>query len=145
MARFDLFRLPGDQGYVVDVQSNHASEKVRTRVVVPLVPVAELGKPIADLNPVLHIDDRDYAFVAQSLATLTYPEMGERVGSLMADHANWVRFGLAGDGKLMDNLGTSTGSRYVQMCNGIAIIKIKTNGGNTLETKCIFLLHDLLF
>lgn len=47
------------------------------------------------------------------------------------DAANWVRFGLAGDGKLMDNLGTSTGSRYVQMCNGIAIIKIKTNGGKS--------------
>jgi len=26
MARFDLFRLPDDQGYVVDVQSNHPSE-----------------------------------------------------------------------------------------------------------------------
>ena len=37
MARFDLFRLPDGQGYVVDVQSDHASEKVRTRVVVPLV------------------------------------------------------------------------------------------------------------
>lgn len=76
MARFDLFRLPDNQGYVVDVQSNDASEKVHTRVVVPLVPVAELGKPIADLNPIVQIDGRAFAFVAQSLATLTRPEMG---------------------------------------------------------------------
>lgn len=94
MARFDLFRLPDDQGYVVDVQSNHASEKVRTRVVVPLVPLTELGKPITGLNPVLRIDDRDYAFVAQSLATLTLPEMGERIGSLMADHGDRFAYAL---------------------------------------------------
>jgi toxin CcdB len=76
------------------VQSNHASEKVRTRVVVPLVPVVELGKPIADLNPVLHIDGRDYAFVAQSLATLTSAEIGESVGSLMAEHGDRLAYAL---------------------------------------------------
>jgi toxin CcdB len=95
MARFDLFRLAGDQGYVVDVQSHHTSEKVRTRVVVPLVPVAKLEKPIADLNLVVRIDEKDYAFVAQSLATLTSREMGQRVGSLMADHGD--QFGYALD------------------------------------------------
>jgi toxin CcdB len=94
VARFDLFRLPHDQGYVVDVQSNHASEKVRTRVVVPLVPLAELGTPISDLNPLVQIDERDYVFVAQSLATLTAPEMGERVGSLMADHGDRFAYAL---------------------------------------------------
>lgn len=88
MARFELFRLPGNQGYVVDVQSNHTSEKVRTRVVVPLVPVADLGRPIADLNPLLKIDGCDYAFVAQSMATLTASEMGDRVGSLLAEHGD---------------------------------------------------------
>jgi toxin CcdB len=64
MARFDLFRPPDVQGYVVDVQSNHASEKVQARVVVPLVSVAELGKPIANPNPIVQIDDRAFAFVA---------------------------------------------------------------------------------
>jgi toxin CcdB len=94
MARFDLFCLPDGQGYVVDVQSDHASEKVRTRVVVPLVPVAELGTPIARLNPVVRIEGRDYAFVAQSLATLTLREMGERVGSLMADNGDRFAYAL---------------------------------------------------
>jgi len=32
-------------------------ENVRTRVVAPLVLVADLGKPIADLNPIVLIDD----------------------------------------------------------------------------------------
>ena len=48
------------------------------------------------------------------------------------DAANWVRFALAGDGKLIDNLGTSSGSRYVQLYNGRAIIRVKTNGGKSV-------------
>ena len=52
------------------------------------------------------------------------------------DAANWVRFGLAGDGNLIDDLGTSSGSRYVQLYNGRAIIRVKTNGGkNTVSAK----------
>lgn len=48
------------------------------------------------------------------------------------DAANWIRFGLAGDGKLIDDLGTSSGSRYVQMYNGRAVIRINTNGGKSV-------------
>jgi len=47
------------------------------------------------------------------------------------DAINWIRFAIAGDGKLIDNLGTSTGSRYVQMFNGRAIIKVQTNKGKS--------------
>jgi beta-galactosidase len=39
------------------------------------------------------------------------------------DCSNIVRFGLAGDGRLIDNLGTSTGSRTVQLYNGRATIQ----------------------
>ncbi|HYE53571.1 MAG TPA: alginate lyase family protein [Chitinophagaceae bacterium] len=48
------------------------------------------------------------------------------------DARNWIRFALAGDGQLIDDLGTSSGSRYVQMYNGRAIISIKTNGGKSV-------------
>lgn len=48
------------------------------------------------------------------------------------DAINWIRFGLAGDGKLIDNQGTSTGSRYVQAYNGRAIIRIHTNKGRSV-------------
>jgi beta-galactosidase len=39
------------------------------------------------------------------------------------DCSNIVRFGLAGDGRLIDNLGTSIGSRVVQLYNGRATIQ----------------------
>jgi beta-galactosidase len=48
------------------------------------------------------------------------------------DAANFVRFGLTGDGRLIDNQGTSTGSRYVQACNGRAIIGVQTNKGHSV-------------
>ncbi|RYG40730.1 MAG: DUF4982 domain-containing protein, partial [Chitinophagaceae bacterium] len=46
------------------------------------------------------------------------------------DAAQFVRFGLIGDGKLIDDLGTSSGSRYVQLYNGRAIIRIDTGKGS---------------
>ena len=44
------------------------------------------------------------------------------------DAANTVRFGLAGDGRLLDNLGTSTGSRVVQLYNGRAQMSVQVTG-----------------
>ncbi len=44
------------------------------------------------------------------------------------DSATLVRFDKLGDAELMDNLGTSTGSRAVQLYNGRAIIKARLSG-----------------
>lgn len=48
------------------------------------------------------------------------------------DAANYVEFLLAGDGHLLDNLGTSSGSRKVQVYNGRAIINVRMNKGNNM-------------
>jgi beta-galactosidase len=48
------------------------------------------------------------------------------------DAINWVKFGLVGDGKLIINQGTSSGSEKVQMYNGRAIIRLKTNNGKSI-------------
>jgi beta-galactosidase len=48
------------------------------------------------------------------------------------DAARFIRFGLTGDGKLIDNQGTSSGSRYVQAYNGRAIIRVQTNKGHSV-------------
>jgi len=44
------------------------------------------------------------------------------------DARNFVRFALVGDGELIDNLGTSTTARKVQLYNGRAQIGIKSRG-----------------
>jgi beta-galactosidase len=48
------------------------------------------------------------------------------------DAADWVTFGLTGDGRLIDNQGTSSGSHYIQAANGQAIIRLHTNGGHSV-------------
>jgi beta-galactosidase len=53
-------------------------------------------------------------------------------GVLCLDSRNTVRFSLAGEGKLLDNLGTSRGSRELQLYNGRAEISITRNGGCTV-------------
>ncbi len=53
----------------------------------------------------------------------------DKNGYLCLDADNWIRFGISGDGKLIDNLGTADGSRRMQMYNGSAKIKVKINQG----------------
>ena len=50
------------------------------------------------------------------------------------DAANLVRFGITGDGRLLDNLGTSTGSRVVQLYNGRAQIGLQLNGPTAVSS-----------
>jgi beta-galactosidase len=53
-------------------------------------------------------------------------------GVLCLDARNAVRFALAGDGRLLDNLGTSSGSSKVELCNGRARISLLLNGGRSV-------------
>jgi len=50
------------------------------------------------------------------------------------DARNVVEFGLTGDGKLIDNQGTSSGSRKVELYNGRAIIRVNLNGGKSVAS-----------
>jgi beta-galactosidase len=50
------------------------------------------------------------------------------------DAANWIRFDLTGEGILLDDLGTSSGSGKVQLYNGRAVIRIRTNGGKSIAS-----------
>lgn len=56
---------------------------------------------------------------------------------LCLDARNVVIFGLTGDGKLIDNLGTVSGSRKLELQNGRAIIRVKLNEGKSIASvKC---------
>jgi len=50
------------------------------------------------------------------------------------DAANLVRFDLTGDGRLLDDLGTSTGSRAVQLYNGRAQISLRLSGSQVVAS-----------
>jgi len=51
-------------------------------------------------------------------------ELLDAAGVVCLDARDFIRFGHAGDGKLLDNLGTAGGSRYVQLANGRAQIDV---------------------
>lgn len=50
------------------------------------------------------------------------------------DARNVVTFGITGDGKLIDNLGTASGSRVVELQNGRAIIRVKLKEGKNITS-----------
>jgi beta-galactosidase len=52
-------------------------------------------------------------------------------GVLCLDAKNLVRFSVAGCGRMIDNQGTTTGSRAVQLYNGRTRITLQRNGGAT--------------
>ena len=59
------------------------------------------------------------------IATLQVQLLDDK-GAPCLDARDWVRFDLAGAGKLIDNQGTSSGARLVQLYNGRAIIRVRT-------------------
>ncbi|NQX00331.1 DUF4982 domain-containing protein, partial [bacterium] len=63
----------------------------------------------------------------QGVATIE-ASVADASGIPCLDASNPVRFGLTGDGRLLDNLGTAAGSRAVQLSNGRARISIKVEG-----------------
>ena len=48
------------------------------------------------------------------------------------DARNQIQFAIAGDGELIDDLGTSSGSRKVEAYNGRAIISVRKNRGQSV-------------
>lgn len=90
MARFDLHRTRGGSGYVVDVQSNHL-DGLQTRVVVPLLPPAQVPKPTRDLHPVFEIEGEAFILATQLLAAVPLRELGRRVGTLEAQRDDITR------------------------------------------------------
>lgn len=81
MARFDLHRPRGGSGYVLDVQSNHLDE-LQTRVVVPLLPPAQVPRPVGELHPVFHIGGEPFVMATQLLGAIPRRELGRAVGTL---------------------------------------------------------------
>ncbi len=58
----------------------------------------------------------------------------DQAGRRCLDGNQVVRFGLAGEGLLLDNLGTVLGSRVIQLANGAARIKVLLRGGESVAS-----------
>lgn len=62
-------------------------------------------------------------------------QITDKNGVRCLDAANWIEFGMTGDGRLLADLGISTGSRRVQAYNGRALIRAKLGGRACVSVK----------
>lgn len=72
--------------------------------------------------------DKPARLLLREIAKGVEVKLVDAKGVQCLDARNFVRFGLAGDGELIDNLGTSTAARKVELYNGRAQIGIRSRG-----------------
>lgn len=103
--------------------------------------VAKKGKELVRDSLQFYYETKKWGKPAQLQITQLKDEAGETTlevklqdaeGNTCLDTSNWIRFSLAGQGSLVENQGTSSGSRLVQLYNGRAIIRVKPVPGNTV-------------
>lgn len=89
MARFDVYRDPEGNGYLLDVQADLLSH-LNTRIVVPLMPVADAPKAAKRLNPVFMIGEAPAVMVTQFLSAVPTSVLKEQVATLDPHHSEIV-------------------------------------------------------
>lgn len=89
MARFDLYRDPDGNGYLLDIQADLLSH-LNTRVVVPLMLPADAPKPAKGLNPVFLIGDTALVMITQFLSAVPTSALKEQVATLDQHHTEIV-------------------------------------------------------
>jgi len=82
MAKFDVYRRVSGAGYLLDCQADLLSP-LKTRFVVPLLPVGEAPKPAARLNPIFIVEGEGHVMLTQFAAAVLVTELGEKVASLL--------------------------------------------------------------
>jgi toxin CcdB len=88
--QFDFFASPTGQGFLLDIQSN-LLDRLKTRVVVPLLPVDLFRRLVANLNPVFEIEEQRVAMMTEFMAAMPLRELGEVRGSLAGHRDQIVR------------------------------------------------------
>ncbi len=85
MAQFDVHKLPGKGGLVVNCQSDLLSD-YETRFVIPLIAVETGAIPASRLNPRLTVKGRAMLLYTQYAAAVKRTALGPTIASLDADH-----------------------------------------------------------
>ena len=89
MARFDLYRDPDGQGFLLDIQAGMMNH-LNTRIVVPLMPPDRAPKPARGLNPEFRIGDVTVIMVTQFMAAVPTSALKDQVATLDRHHTEIV-------------------------------------------------------
>ena len=85
MARFDVHRMHGGRGYLLDCQTDYLVG-LDTRLTVPLFLSADFPTPAVRLNPRFHVDDAEVVMMTQYAAAVERRVLGAPVASLAEEH-----------------------------------------------------------
>jgi len=69
MSRFDVYKNPEGDGYLLDVQADLLND-LNTRMVVPLLPLLVAPKPAQHLNPRFEIQKESVVMATQFMAAV---------------------------------------------------------------------------
>ncbi|HTP83027.1 MAG TPA: CcdB family protein [Alphaproteobacteria bacterium] len=84
MAQFDVFLSPTGRGYVLDVQADLLRD-LKTRLVVPLMLVADAPPALKRLHPQFEIAGRRTMMATQFMAAIPADELQNFVASLASE------------------------------------------------------------
>jgi len=90
MARFTVHPLTAKKGLVLNVQSD-LLEGLPSRLVIPLVPVAEAHKPFQKLNPVFDLGGEKLVLYTEQLTAVDRTKLKPAVASLEDHHQEIVQ------------------------------------------------------
>lgn len=85
MARYDVFGGPYEGSYLLDVQSD-LLDHLKSRVVVPLLPAAEVPPPVRKLNPVSEVKGGKVVMATHLIGAVALSEPGEKLANLGEHH-----------------------------------------------------------
>ncbi|MDP2808973.1 MAG: CcdB family protein [Rhodocyclaceae bacterium] len=83
MARFDVFRNPDGEGYLINIQAE-LLDHLDTRVVIPLLPQAVAPLPAKTLNPCFEIIGEAQIMATQFMAAIPSRILRQPVTNLHA-------------------------------------------------------------
>ena len=85
MARFDYFVHRPIEGYLLDVQSALHSG-LKTRAVIPLLPLATSASPVKTLHPIFTIAGREFLLHTHLISAVPSRELRNPDGTLREHH-----------------------------------------------------------
>ncbi len=80
MARFDVYRASSGT-LLLDCQNDFLMD-IETRLVAPLLPMAQVDWAMRRLTPVFHVDDVELVMMTPLLVGVPKRELGKRIASL---------------------------------------------------------------
>ncbi len=89
MARFSVYANPTGNGYLMDVQAD-ALNHFNTRMVIPLLPIADAPMPAKILNPLFEIEGEQYAMVTQYMAAFPVKALKGEVFNARSRHGEII-------------------------------------------------------